>query len=92
MVFIKQERVEQDSHDESEKKSPKQNTSSIGIKFVQFLLLASVFVFLIPNIFTSLTPNGYEMIAWMGWAMALFMLGLVTIMVVYLLEKIFVSR
>ena len=64
----------------------------MGIKFGQFLLLASVFVFLIPNIFTSLTPSGYEMIAWMGWAMALFMLGLVTIMVVYLLEKIFVSR
>ena len=64
----------------------------MGIKFGQFLLLASVIVFLIPNIFTSLTPNGYEMIAWMGWAMALFMLGLVTIIVVYLLEKIFASR
>ena len=91
-MVISQEIVEQDSHDESEKKIHKNNTSSMGIKFGQFLLVVSVIVFLIPNIFTGLTPNGYEMIAWMGWAMALFILGLIVIVMTYLLETIFGSR
>jgi len=55
-------------------------------------LIASVVVFLIPNIFTSLTPNGYEMIAWMGWAMALFILGLIAIVMTHLLKAIFGSK
>jgi hypothetical protein len=83
---------EQKSGDESEKETHQHNTSSMGIKFGQFLLVVSVIVFLIPNIFTSLTPNGYEMIAWMGWAMALFFLGLITILIAYLLGKISGSR
>lgn len=70
----------------------KQNNSSIGIGFGKFLLVASVVVLLIPNIFTSLTPNGYEMIAWMAWATGLFILGLITIIVTYLLETISGSR
>ena len=84
--------VQQDSQGESEKKVHKQNNSSIGIRFGQFLLIASVVVFLIPNIFTSLTPNGYEMLAWMGWAMALFILGLIAIVMTYLLKAIFRSK
>ena len=91
-MVILQEIVEQDSHDESEKKIHEHNTSSMGIKLGQFLLVVSVIVFLIPNIFTGLTPNGYEMIAWMGWAMALFILGLIAIVMTYLLETIFGSR
>ena len=83
---------EQKSGDESEKETHQHNTSSIGIKFGQFLLIASIIVFLVPNIFTSLTPNGYEMIAWMGWAMALFVLGLFTIVIAYLVGKISGSR
>ena len=79
---------EQKSGDESEKKTHPHNNSSMGTKFGQFLLIASVIVFLIPNIFTSLTPNGYEIIAWMGWAMALFVLGLFTIVIAYLVGKI----
>ena len=91
-IVISLEIVEQDMDGESEKKVHKQNNSSMGIRFGQFLLVASVVVFLIPNIFTSLTPNGYEMIAWMGWAMALFILGLIVIVITYLLETIFGSR
>ena len=83
---------EQKPGDESEKKIHQHNTSSMGTKFGQFLLIASVIVFLIPNIFTSLTPNGYEIIAWMGWAMALFVLGLFTIVIAYLVGKISRSR
>tara|TARA_B100001121_G_scaffold100652_1_gene89234 strand:- start:187 stop:354 length:168 start_codon:yes stop_codon:yes gene_type:complete len=55
-------------------------------------LIASVVVFLIPNIFTSLTPNGYEIIAWMGWAMALFILGLISIVMTYLVEAKFGAK
>ncbi len=88
-MVISQEIVEQDSQGESEKKVHKQNNSSIGIRFGQFLLIASVVVFFIPNIFTSLTPNGYEMIAWMGWATALFILGLIAIVMTHLLKAIF---
>ena len=77
---------------ESEKKIHKQNNSSIGIRFGQFLLIASIVVFLIPNIFTSLTPNGYEIIAWMGWAMALFILGLISIVMTYLVEAKFGAK
>jgi uncharacterized membrane protein len=84
--------AEQKLDDESEKEIHGHNTSSMGIKFGQFLLVVSVIVFLIPNIFTSLTPNGYEMIAWMGWAMALFVLGLFTIVIAYLVGKISGSR
>ena len=84
--------AEQKLDDESEKEIHGHNTSSMGIKFGQFLLVVSVIVFLIPNIFTSLTPNGYEMIAWMGWAMSLFFLGLITILIAYLLGKISGSR
>lgn len=91
-VVIIQEIVEQDSYDETEKMVNKQNNSSIGIRFGQFLLIASVVVFLIPNIFTSLTPNGYEMIAWMAWATGLFILGLIAIVMTYLLKAIFGSR
>ena len=91
-VVILQEIVQQDSHDESEKKVHNQNNSSIGIRVGQFLLVGSVIVFLIPNIFTSLTPNGYEMIAWMGWATALFILGLIAIVMTYLLKAISGSR
>ena len=91
-MVISQEIVEQDSQGESEKKVHKQNNSSMGIRFGQFLLIASVVVFLIPNIFTSLTPNGYEMLAWMGWAMALFILGLIAIVMTYLLKAIFESK
>ena len=87
-----QETIQQDSHDESDKKVHKQDNSSIGSRFGQFLLVGSVIVFLIPNIFTSLTPNGYEMIAWMGWATALFILGLIVIVMTYLLGAIFGSR
>ena len=90
-MAISQEIIEQDSHDESEKVH-NHNTSSIGIRFGQLLLIASVVVFLIPNIFTSLTPNGYEMIAWMGWATALFILGLMAIVMTYLLKAIFASK
>ena len=91
-MVISQEIVEQDLQDESEKNVHKQNKPSIGIRFGQFLLIASVVVFLIPNIFTSLTPNGYEMLAWMGWAMALFILGLIAIVMTYLLKAIFESK
>ena len=91
-IVISQEVVEQDSQGESEKKIHKQDNSSIGVRFGQFLLIASIVVFLIPNIFTSLTPNGYEMIAWMGWAMALFILGLISIVMTYLLKAIFGAK
>ena len=91
-MVISQEIVEQDSQGESEKKVHKQNNSSIGIRFGQFLLIASVVVFFIPNIFTSLTPNGYEMIAWMGWATALFILGIIAIVMTYLVKAIFGSK
>ena len=91
-MVISQEVIEQDPQGESEKKIHKQNNSSTGIRFGQFLLIASIVVFLIPNIFTSLTPNGYEMIAWMGWAMALFILGLISIVMTYLLKAIFGSK
>jgi isoprenylcysteine carboxyl methyltransferase (ICMT) family protein YpbQ len=84
--------AEQKLDDESEKEIHGHNTSSMGIKFGQFLLIASIIVFLIPNIFTSLTPNGYEIIAWMGWAMALFVLGIIIIVITYLLGKISGSR
>jgi isoprenylcysteine carboxyl methyltransferase (ICMT) family protein YpbQ len=83
---------EQKSGDESEKNIHLHNTSSMGTKFGQLLLIASIIVFLIPNIFTSLTPNGYEIIAWMGWAMALFVLGIIIIVITYLLGKISGSR
>ena len=91
-MIISQDTVEQTSHDDSGKRVHKRNNSNMGIKFGQFLLVVSFVVFLIPNIFTSLTPNGYEMIAWMGWATALFLLGLITIVMAYLLEIIFASR
>ena len=91
-MVISQEVIEQDPQGESEKKIHKQNNSSIGIRFGQFLLIASVVVFLIPNIFTSLTPNGYEMIAWMGWAMALFILGLISLVMTYLVEAKFGAK
>tara|TARA_B100000575_G_C22982912_1_gene567060 strand:- start:96 stop:371 length:276 start_codon:yes stop_codon:yes gene_type:complete len=87
-MVISVEIVEQDSLEESEKKVHKQNKSSIGIRFGQLLLIASVVVFLLPNIFTSLTPNGYEIIAWMGWATALFILGIITIAITYLVKPI----
>ena len=87
-MVISVEIVEQDSLEESEKKVHRPNKSSICIRFGQLLLIASVVVFLLPNIFTSLTPNGYEIIAWMGWATALFILGIITIGITYLVKSI----
>lgn len=79
----------QSSEVEEEVNASEANIYSQSNKFGLFVLLVSFVVFLIPIFVPSVAPNGWEIIAWMGWAIGLFILGIIIIVMTYLLKAIF---